>query len=107
MSLKCVSAASHWACTGWLGLSTAVGVAEAAKAAARVMFAVVSTLQQAEVEGSACVSLVTVGSQSALCGRGERSEVGLVMTAQPSVQRGSASFSHIRGRLLETCSGRG
>lgn len=88
-------------------MSSAVGVAEAAKAAARVMFAVVSTLQQAEVEGSACVSLVTVGSQSGLCGRGERSEVGLVMTVQPSVRRGSASFSHIRGRLLETWSGRG
>lgn len=52
------------------------------------MFAVVSTLQQAEVQGSGCVSLVTVRSQSGLCGRGERSEVSLVMTAQPSVQWG-------------------
>lgn len=45
------------------------------------MFAVVSTLQQAQVQGSGCVSLVTVGSQSGLCGRGERSEVSFVMTA--------------------------
>lgn len=59
-----------------------------AAAEARVMFAVVSTLRQAGVQGSACVSLVTVGSQSGLRGRGERSEVSLVMTAQPSVQRG-------------------
>lgn len=61
------------------------------------MFGVVSTQLQAGVEGSGCVSLVTVRSQSGLCGRGERPKVGLVMTAQPSVQQGSASCSHIRG----------
>lgn len=49
------------------------------------MFAVVSRPLQAEVEGSDCVALVTVGSQCGLRGRGERSEVSLVMTAQPNV----------------------
>lgn len=45
------------------------------------------------------VSLVTVRSQSDLCGGGDRSKVGLVMTAQPSVQQGSASFRHTKGLI--------